>query len=350
MSRRQREQPPAARDAPFSLEELRVAPGGAVRTADLPSVAIVVLNYEGLRHLDGCFESLRALDYPAERLEVILVDNGSTDGSQAHVRAKHAWVRLIENQENLGFSAACNQGALGQRRRGARVPEQRHARRARLAARARRADRARRVPGDHGQDALVGRQADQLGRRRHELPRHRHPARVHARARAAVRRAAQDALRLRRRDGDACARSSSTWAASTRSSSPTTRTSTWAGACGCSGHEVHYVPTAVCYHHHSSTSKTFPPETVRLLQVRNPLLACFKNYDDENLRARPAGALRALSCGACCWSPGSTTTARSASSASRAARTRAVKAPGSSSACASACAARGPRPARRGRT
>jgi GT2 family glycosyltransferase len=50
------------------------------------------------------------------------------------------------------------------------------------------------------------------------------------------------------------------------------------------GHEVHYVPGAICWHHHSSTSKTLPPETLRLLQVRNPLWSCFKNYDDDNLR------------------------------------------------------------------
>jgi hypothetical protein len=49
------------------------------------------------------------------------------------------------------------------------------------------------------------------------------------------------------------------------------------------------VPSAVCYHHHSSTSRTLPVETIRLLQVRNPLFACFKNYGDESLaRVFPA--------------------------------------------------------------
>jgi GT2 family glycosyltransferase len=51
------------------------------------------------------------------------------------------------------------------------------------------------------------------------------------------------------------------------------------------GYEVHYVPTSECWHHHSSTSRRLPIETVRLIQVRNPVLACFKNYDDSNLRA-----------------------------------------------------------------
>ena len=50
------------------------------------------------------------------------------------------------------------------------------------------------------------------------------------------------------------------------------------------GHTVEYTPRAVCYHHHSSTSRRLPRETLRVLQVRNPLLACFKNYDDANLR------------------------------------------------------------------
>lgn len=55
------------------------------------------------------------------------------------------------------------------------------------------------------------------------------------------------------------------------------------------GYEVHYAPKAVCYHHHSATSGRLPREMIRLLQVRNPMLACFKNYDDENLKtALPA--------------------------------------------------------------
>ena len=55
------------------------------------------------------------------------------------------------------------------------------------------------------------------------------------------------------------------------------------------GYETHYAPLAVCYHHHSATSSRLPSEMIRLLQVRNPLLACFKNYDDENLaRVLPA--------------------------------------------------------------
>ena len=49
------------------------------------------------------------------------------------------------------------------------------------------------------------------------------------------------------------------------------------------GREVHYVPGALCHHSRSSTSRLFPPEQMRLLQVRNALLCCLKNYGRELL-------------------------------------------------------------------
>ena len=51
------------------------------------------------------------------------------------------------------------------------------------------------------------------------------------------------------------------------------------------GYEVHYVPTAICHHARSSTSASFPRESVRLLQIRNAILTCIKNLGDEALRA-----------------------------------------------------------------
>ena len=41
---------------------------------------------------------------------MILVDNGSTDGSQDYVRAQYPAVRLIELGQNRGFTGACNAG------------------------------------------------------------------------------------------------------------------------------------------------------------------------------------------------------------------------------------------------
>lgn len=91
--------------------ELAVQPGAVVDDARLPRASIVILNLNGRHHLAGCFESLAALDYPKDRLEVILVDNASNDGSVEEMRQKHAWVRLFVNPRNVGFAAGCNQGA-----------------------------------------------------------------------------------------------------------------------------------------------------------------------------------------------------------------------------------------------
>ena len=48
---------------------------------EYPPVTVVVLNHNGLEHLGPCFESLKALAYPDDRVTLHLVDNGSADGS-----------------------------------------------------------------------------------------------------------------------------------------------------------------------------------------------------------------------------------------------------------------------------
>ena len=85
--------------------DLRVDPVEPLLEGELPRVAVVILNWNGRHHLAGCFDSLRAMDYPQERLQVVLVDNGSDDGSVAEVRKKYPWVTLAENDRNRGFSA-----------------------------------------------------------------------------------------------------------------------------------------------------------------------------------------------------------------------------------------------------
>lgn len=73
-------------------------------------VSVVTPNYNGERFLKTFFESLNA---DSELIgEVIIVDNGSTDGSKEYIRSNefNFPVVLIENTENLGFSPAVNQG------------------------------------------------------------------------------------------------------------------------------------------------------------------------------------------------------------------------------------------------
>ena len=76
-----------------------------------PTVSVIVVNYNGLEHLEPCFTSLQALDYPSGKLELILVDNASTDGSQDFMRQRFPRVRLIANERNWGLCKANNIGA-----------------------------------------------------------------------------------------------------------------------------------------------------------------------------------------------------------------------------------------------
>jgi GT2 family glycosyltransferase len=77
----------------------------------LPVVTVIVLNYNGLHHLQACFASLARLEYPADRLELMLVDNASTDGSVDYVQTNYPHSTIIRNASNLGFAPANNRGA-----------------------------------------------------------------------------------------------------------------------------------------------------------------------------------------------------------------------------------------------
>ncbi|MEX1019992.1 MAG: glycosyltransferase [Litorilinea sp.] len=78
---------------------------------ELPKISVIVLNFNGKNHLQTCLSSLVQMDYPADKLELLLVDNASGDGSAAYVRANFPTVRVVENGENLGFAAGNNVGA-----------------------------------------------------------------------------------------------------------------------------------------------------------------------------------------------------------------------------------------------
>jgi GT2 family glycosyltransferase len=73
-----------------------------------PRVSVIVLNWNGKQFLKDCFTTIFSQDYPD--FEVIMVDNGSTDGSQEYVKQSFPHVKLIENPTNYGFAKANNQG------------------------------------------------------------------------------------------------------------------------------------------------------------------------------------------------------------------------------------------------
>ena len=79
--------------------------------AVLPTVSILLVNYNGEGHLPTCLESLAALDYPSDRYEVLVVDNASTDASIHILAERFPTARVLRQERNLGFAEGCNVGA-----------------------------------------------------------------------------------------------------------------------------------------------------------------------------------------------------------------------------------------------
>src|SRR6266545_3221933 len=75
-----------------------------------PSLSVIVLNFNGRAHLEACFRSLVEQQYDGP-IEIIMVDNGSSDGSVELMREQFPQVRLIANAQNMGFAPAVNQAA-----------------------------------------------------------------------------------------------------------------------------------------------------------------------------------------------------------------------------------------------
>jgi len=79
------------------------------------NASVVIVNWNGQQHLARCLSSLAAQTY--RDFEIIVVDNGSTDGSAAFLRENYPQVRLIENEQNLGFAGPNNQAIRAARGR-----------------------------------------------------------------------------------------------------------------------------------------------------------------------------------------------------------------------------------------
>jgi GT2 family glycosyltransferase len=81
-----------------------------VSPQSVPELSVVIASYECRDLLIRCLDSLEVESAGDLPLDVLVVDNNSRDGTGGAVRAAHPWVRLIEIQENSGFSAANNRG------------------------------------------------------------------------------------------------------------------------------------------------------------------------------------------------------------------------------------------------
>jgi hypothetical protein len=84
-------------------------PDATVRSrggSDAVRLSILLVNYNGMRYLEPCLESIRC--YAPVGSEVILEDNASTDGSPEVAQERFPHIQVIRSDRNLGFSAGNN--------------------------------------------------------------------------------------------------------------------------------------------------------------------------------------------------------------------------------------------------
>lgn len=73
-----------------------------------PEVTVATINWNGIKFIKEFFDSVKDQNFPLEKTEVLMIDNGSTDGSRELVREKYPFVKIIELEKNYGFAEACN--------------------------------------------------------------------------------------------------------------------------------------------------------------------------------------------------------------------------------------------------
>ena len=85
----------------------------------VPFVSILVVNYNGKKHFDEFFNSMFNLEYPKTRYEIVVVDNGSSDGSVEYLVDKYSEyikgrrfpkIKIIKLNKNYGFAEGNNIG------------------------------------------------------------------------------------------------------------------------------------------------------------------------------------------------------------------------------------------------
>ena len=265
----------------------------ALIDGSLPDVSIVVPNWNGKHHLDRCFESLNQLSYPGH-VELILVDNGSVDGSVAHMRRRFPRVELIENVSNTGFAAACNAGA--DRSRSEVVAFLNNDMRVEpdwltqlvepIAAKETRCTASLILSWD---GSVVNFGGGAMNFHGIGIQQGMNDADVEAYRKADdTLFACGGAMAIDRDLFLRCGGFDNEFFAYYEDVDLGWRL--WV-----IGETVRYVPTSIAYHHHSATSGRVDVHRIRLLQIRNPLYAIFKNYDDEHLKAAfPAALLLTL--------------------------------------------------------
>ncbi len=73
-------------------------------------VSVILVNYRGAEDTIACLRAFDEVDWPAERLELIVVDNNSGDAGAQAIRAAVPRALVVDSGANLGFAGGCNVG------------------------------------------------------------------------------------------------------------------------------------------------------------------------------------------------------------------------------------------------
>lgn len=74
----------------------------------MPKVSIIITNYNGKKYLENCISSLKQGVF--QNFEIIIVDNGSSDGSIGFLKEKYPDIKLMDLGANFGLAIASNKG------------------------------------------------------------------------------------------------------------------------------------------------------------------------------------------------------------------------------------------------
>ena len=74
------------------------------------TVSVVVVNYNGASDTITCLRSFADIDWPADQLELVVVDNASSGDDVAQIKAAVPHAKVVRSAKNLGFAGGCNLG------------------------------------------------------------------------------------------------------------------------------------------------------------------------------------------------------------------------------------------------
>jgi GT2 family glycosyltransferase len=77
-----------------------------------PPVSVIILTYNGSKFIKPLLDSLLNQSYPQDRIEILVVDNASSDETLSIIRKNHPLVKIVALKKNIGYAAGNNQALM----------------------------------------------------------------------------------------------------------------------------------------------------------------------------------------------------------------------------------------------